>query len=374
MSKVRVCVLFTSGQIGGAERSLTRMVVASNRSALPVDYKVATLGNEGAWSAWARSLGLAALTFGARSSKDGVISVKALWRTVAWLRQAKPDVVYVIGIRAALYLRLLRPLLGNACIVHGIRSNYVPGSRWFLPLRRIERLLGRWVDLYIANSRAGGETLYRWMGVPRSKLRFIPNGIAMPSEPAKVSGNAPIAITVANISPVKNHSGYISAIAEIVEQTPDARFHFVGRDDMNGVVQRHAEQAGLQQAISFFGHRDDVDELLKHARVFVLPSLHEGMPTSVLEAMAHGLPVVGFAIESLEEIVSPGITGMLVPAGDHSALAQAVLHYLQNASDAEKAGAAGRARVKEQFTLHACAQAHADVFRQLKRCDEHSAR
>lgn len=363
---MKVCLLFTSGRIGGAERSLTRMVAASGTT--PVSYLLGSFGAGGPWSDWARSLGLQVETFGNAEDEDGRISIGAAWRALRWTCRNRPDVIYVVGIRASLYIRLMRPLLGRAQVVHGIRSNYVPTSPWFKSLRRIELLLSPFTSMYIVNSRSGAETLHRWMGVPWCKLKVIPNGVDVQATRKRPNDPAPrpdIVITVANISPVKNHLGFIETIKLVLAERPDVRFRLVGRDDMHGAVQAAVREAGLMDRVEFLGHRNDVDALLQDARVFALPSLHEGMPTSVLEAMSHGLPVVAFAIDGLLEVVESGETGLLAPVGDHPALAQALLHYLQNDSDAERAGLAGRARIEQEFTLEATANAHARTFSQL---------
>src|SRR5262249_9178980 len=103
--------------------------------------------------------------------------------------------------------------------------------------------------------------------------------------------------------------------------------------------------------VDFAGERGDVAERLAAADVFVLSSRSAGLPISVLEAMAAGLPVVGSDVGGLRELVVDGDTGLLVPAGDPQALADALLRLLSSPEERAAFGAAGRARAAELFGL-----------------------
>jgi glycosyltransferase involved in cell wall biosynthesis len=96
----------------------------------------------------------------------------------------------------------------------------------------------------------------------------------------------------------------------------------------------------------FLGHRDDVPAVLAAADVFVLPSRSEASPNSVIEAMAAGLPVVATSVGGIPELVTDGRTGRLVPPGDPSALAQALVDLLDHPGHAAELGRAARARIE----------------------------
>jgi glycosyltransferase involved in cell wall biosynthesis len=117
-------------------------------------------------------------------------------------------------------------------------------------------------------------------------------------------------------------------------------------------LEAQARALGVAERVRFLGHRDDVPELLAACDVFVLPSRYEGLPLSVLEAMAAAKPVVATAIEGTDEVVLHGETGLLVPPAAPSALAQGIRAVLADRALAARMGQAGRARVCREFSTN----------------------
>jgi L-malate glycosyltransferase len=136
--------------------------------------------------------------------------------------------------------------------------------------------------------------------------------------------------TVANFRKVKNHACLIKAFHRIAEAYPETRLLFVGRgfanapEDSEKEIKRLIKLLGLTARVIFAGYRNDVSSLLKAMDIFCLPSLAEGLPVSVLEAMASGVPVVGSDVSGIKEIVSSGETGLLFPSNDGGLLAKAL--------------------------------------------------
>ncbi|HQI49230.1 MAG TPA: glycosyltransferase, partial [bacterium] len=112
-----------------------------------------------------------------------------------------------------------------------------------------------------------------------------------------------------------------------------------------------AQQLGIAQAVDFLGSRSDVQDLLATFDVFILPSLWEGFPNVLLEAMASGLPVIATAVEGTVEMVVDGETGRLVPKEDAAALTAAMLELAGAPELRERMGREGRKRVEEHFSL-----------------------
>ncbi len=110
--------------------------------------------------------------------------------------------------------------------------------------------------------------------------------------------------------------------------------------------------------VHWLGHRNDVPALLKTADVLVLPSLWEGMPNVVLEAMAAGRAVIASAVEGSEDLVVPGETGWLIPPGDPEPLAAALLEAARDPQRRQSFGAAGRQRVEQLFSQKAVIAAY----------------
>lgn len=196
---------------------------------------------------------------------------------------------------------------------------------------------------------------------------MIYNGLeSLPADVPPLSERPLEVLTVANLNPRKGHREYLQVVREVLKAVPDAKFAFVGRDDMNGGVQRVIEEAGLSNHVRCEGFHADVSLWLRRARLMVLPSLWgEGCPTSILEGAAYGLPVVAYAIDGIPELIEDGVDGVVVSANKPEELVSSIVRILANPVRAKCMGIAGREKVANRFTLARCADEHAQTFYKL---------
>jgi len=361
----RLLIVFSSSELGGAERSLTRMALATKQT---ISYDLATLDGPGPWVDWCRSLGHSPVVLGADTAggPHGRFGLRAILRLLRLVRSRRYAAIYVIGLRAAFALRLAKPWLRGAQLVQGVRWNPDSDSRLDRVFRCIERYLGRFVDLYIANAQASADTLKRRCGVPAGKVRVVYNGLADLPQRVGNSERPLTVVTVANLNPRKGYVEYIGVIERVHARLPQVRFVFVGRDDMNGRIQQEIASRGLADTASWAGFAEDVGPRLRKARLMVLPSLWgEGCPTSILEGFAYNLPVVAYAIDGVPELIDAGRDGLLVAPGDSDALAAAIERLLEDPQLAQRMGDAGRDKVERSFTLARCVEQHIAAFAAL---------
>ena len=144
-----------------------------------------------------------------------------------------------------------------------------------------------------------------------------------------------------------------------------ARATVVGDGPQREDVADEIRRLGAEGTVDLAGERDDVADVLAAADVFVLPTLSEGLPMSVLEAMAAGLPVVAAAVGGVPELVDDGETGLLVPPGRPDALAAALGRLAADPALRRRLGAAGRRRAEAHFDIEACRRAHVELYREL---------
>ncbi len=360
--RLKVLLLFSSSALGGAERSLSRMALASQE----IDYLLATLHSEGPWCDWIRSQGREPLVLG-RGNLDGGFINGAFLRLIRHVRCHPVDVIYVCGARAALLLRLCRVFLPKLKLVHGVRWNPNSYSRLDLFFRLVERFTHRLVDGWITNSIIAKRTLVSRCGIPGVKVSVIYNGLdSLPAEVEQPGNRPKEVLTVANLNPRKGHREYIKVVQEVLSAIPDAKFVFVGRDDMNGEIHRAIEEAGLSDHVRCEGFQADVSPWFRRARVFALPSLwNEGCPTAILEAMSYSIPCVAFAIDGIPELVENGHQGVLLQSGDYSGMATAIIQILTDTSKAAKLGESGQERVHSHFRLADTAALHSLTFNKI---------
>jgi len=164
---MRVLILFSSSELGGAERSLSRMALAST----DIDYKLATIKGDGPWCDWVRALRHEPLVFGRGGSHGSGRISGAIFRLFLYLHSNPVDVVYVCGVRASLLIRLFYFIVPSTKIVLGIRWNPDSDSRLDSVFRFIEKTTGFLIDAWITNSQAAKVTLIRRCGVSEDCIR-----------------------------------------------------------------------------------------------------------------------------------------------------------------------------------------------------------
>ncbi len=163
------------------------------------------------------------------------------------------------------------------------------------------------------------------------------------------SGSKLIAVVANMYSRVKGHACLIEASRIVCRSVPSAKFVLIGDGAERRKLEQQVRQAGLEENFLFLGHRQDVPELLSCCDLSVLPSEAEAMPNSVLESMAAGLPVVATRVGGTPEIIVDGVDGLLVPPQDSQALAQAMLHVLQDADFARRLSRSGQEKMQTHF-------------------------
>jgi glycosyltransferase involved in cell wall biosynthesis len=171
----------------------------------------------------------------------------------------------------------------------------------------------------------------------------------------------PVVFTPARLHKQKRHSDLLKAAALV----PNALFVLAGDGPERGKLEELANRLGIASRVVFLGERNDVPKLLVCCDVFVLPSMYEGLPVSVLEAMAVGRPVVATAVGGTDEVVEDGVTGILVPPREPAKLAAEITRVCDDRALADSLSAAGKRRVRESFSSSSMVSGVLDVYEQL---------
>jgi glycosyltransferase involved in cell wall biosynthesis len=169
---------------------------------------------------------------------------------------------------------------------------------------------------------------------------------------------------VARIDGHKGHDDLLRAMAIMPASTP-VDLLIVGDGVERGNMERLAADLGLGSRVRFLGYRSDVDVILAAADFFVLPSLSEGMPMSILEAMAAGLPVVATAVGGVEEVVEHGRHGLIVPPGSPDELREAIMELAADEALRARLGAAARNRALGDFSMSRMVDRYEALYRDL---------
>ncbi len=295
----------------------------------------------------------------------------AVARVVGLLRRDEFDVIEAYGLKAGLVARAAAPLGGRPAVVIGIRSRHFsqgePGEVRTRVILALERILVRTVAAYDVNSSGARDFLID-AGFPGARFTVIPNGMDLPPAPANPTRTArPTIVCVARLVPLKRHHILLRGLAGLVREGSDLRCELIGYGPEEERLRRLVDDLGLRDRVAFLGRLGQAEILdrLTAADLFVLTSSYEGMPGSVLEAMACGLPVVATAVDGTREVVEDGVTGALVPAEDIGALTHALRRLLADPALRLRLGAAGRALVAERFSFERLIAAKSRLYQDV---------
>ena len=292
-----------------------------------------------------------------------------LWKL---LRRLKPAVLHSYNLAAVEYA-CTAALAGVPVRVHAEHGRDAGDPHG---LNRKHNLLRRGVTPFIDRYIPVSDDLQRWLrqvvGVPAAKTLMIANGVDTERfRPQVRASRAEFVIgTVGRIQDVKNHSGLIDAFIRLQEMLPNERnrlrLAIVGDGPLLGMIREKVRAAGLDDVVWLPGSRTDIAELMSGFDVFALPSIAEGTPVTILEAMASGLPVVASKVGGIPEIVGQQTTGLLVPPSDPAALAEALALYVKNPQLVARHGAAGRERVERSNSIAAMVAGYAGLYDTLR--------
>jgi len=212
-------------------------------------------------------------------------------------------------------------------------------------------------------------------GLPRTKVLTIDNGIDVSrfeniidtSEVQKTFGiktQQEIIGTIGRLSEEKGHFLFIEMARELLEDFPNLSFLIVGDGPLKEKLQKKVSELGLQEHILFTGIRSDIPEILSVIDIFVLPSLSEGLPMVLLEAMAAKKPVVATNVGAVPRVITHNETGIIVRP-DVRDLKDGVIVLLKDKTKAKRLGWKAYCKIKEQFSSTRMAQKYIEVYEQV---------
>ncbi len=267
----------------------------------------------------------------------------AALRLARELRSWRPQVVQTFLPASDLIGRAAAKLARAPAIVTSIRARNIDKPGW---LRWLDRRTMGWADRVVFNALAVVPFALDNEGVRDEQVVVIPNGVRTPEPvrpPAKDPGDPFVVGTVGRLRPQKDIGTLLRAAALLQDQVP-LTLWIIGDGELFPELEALTVSLELLGQVRFLGTRQDLYALYPQMDLYAHPALFEGMPNAVMEAMAHGLPVVATDIDGVRELIQDGRTGWLVPPGDPAALADRILAALK---DHEMASAAGRAAAEE---------------------------
>ena len=300
--------------------------------------------------------------------------VRAFGRVLALFFREVPDVVHThtakagaLGRLAALLFNATRRRRRRCVVVHTFHGHVLEG--YFGPVaervvRVLERTLALVTDRIVAISPIQSRDLatrFR-IGSP-AKIVTIPLGLQLDTlltlEPGAADDREELSIPrddvvigfVGRMVAIKSLPTLITSFAGIVQQQANVTLMLVGDGPLRREIEALALRLGVSSRVRFCGWREDLARVYATMDICALPSLNEGTPVALIEAMAAGRPVVATRVGGVPDVVDDGKTGLLVPAGDVESLTTAILGLARDAETRRRYGAAGREHVKLRYTV-----------------------
>ncbi|MBK1989590.1 glycosyltransferase family 4 protein [Sphaerospermopsis aphanizomenoides BCCUSP55] len=179
-----------------------------------------------------------------------------------------------------------------------------------------------------------------------------------------LSDNHRILLTVARLSSVKGYGDIIPIIDHITQEFPDIKFVWVGKGEQEQYLIQKLQENNLENKVLLLGHRADVHRLLKAADLFIFPSHLEGLPFSIIEAMAHNLPVIASDSSSIPELITDRENGLLFPTGNSPKLLEAIRWAIQHPDAMQEMSQKSLLRVNE-FSEERMVKETLDLFKKI---------
>jgi glycosyltransferase involved in cell wall biosynthesis/protein-tyrosine-phosphatase len=371
---IRVCHVMSADLWAGAEVQVA--TVASRLIQRPDVMLTAALFNDGPLATELDRLGVPVTVFSEKRHSAPRI-VEGLTRM---LRTHAVDIVHTHRYKDTMLGALAAGMAGVPHLLRTVHGRPEPMRGWasmrFRAYDTIDRAVLQWfADGMIAVSNGVADTLEP-LGSRYAPVVRLPNGINLdrvkPTRPRPairealgVTSDTPLIGAVGRLTPVKGLTYFLRAAQRILLKQPRARFLILGDGELRDELASEALALGLDGRCRFLGSRADVFDLVSGMDVFVMPSLDEGTPMALLEAMALGTPVVASNVGGIPDVVADRTTGLLVPVADADAIATACLTVLGNGALAGGMALRARDRVRTEFSHETNGDRLVDVYRSV---------
>jgi len=289
------------------------------------------------------------------------------------IRQENINVLHVHQYATSNFGRVAGKITGVPVVLH----IHGPDLHYPAYQKVADRLLANAVDRTLAVSESARQECIRNRSIRPEHIITLPNGVPLEKftpwtdeacqalrQQWSIPANSPVVGTITRLHKEKGNRFFMEAATQVLERVPEARFVLAGDGPLSEQLQALANKLGIEDNVTFTGFQENVVGLLSMFDVKVLPSLAEGHPQALLEAMAMGKAIVATTVGGMGEIITDGDDGYLVPPGDAQALAKKIIYLLQHTQERIRLGAAGY-RKSRDYSLETHVGKLESVYRQV---------
>ncbi len=288
-----------------------------------------------------------------------------LERMASLLRSNEIEILHTHGGVAGFYGRRAARKAKTPVVVHTLHGiHYLHYRNPFLvrAFKILERRFSRLTDAIVVVSEADRRAVLRNRLAPPGKIILIRNGIDLsrfapvrePEQKRRELGLEDVSAVIGTVARLHRQKGlqfFLPAVRLVRDKFAGVTALIAGGGELRTRLERQSRRLGLEGTVIFLGERNDISDLLSISDVFVLPSLWEGLPYAIVEAAALAKPIVATDIDGVREVIRDGETGCLVPPGDSSRLAEAILGLLSDKEKAMRLGTKAQEQIPSQFAI-----------------------
>lgn len=295
----------------------------------------------------------------------------AFLRVAERLRDQPVDVVHTHNTQPFIDAGLASIISSTPVLIHTDHARAFPDRKRYMIA---EHLLSWGAHKVVGVSEHTTANLRHWERISEAKLETIPNGIdgslfdaavdvAAVRHSLGVPLDVPLLALGARLAEQKGITYLLDAMARLEARQPKLHLVLAGDGPLRSALEAQANALGLSQRVHFVGVRLDMPDVLRASDIFVMPSLWEGLPMIILEALAGGVPIVASSVGGVPSAVIDGQTGSLVPAQDPDRLADALHHMLEDAEYRARCVVNGRRLFDDHFSAAAMARRYEALYR-----------
>ncbi|MFN8009329.1 MAG: glycosyltransferase [Terriglobia bacterium] len=376
----RILFVTTTTQVGGAEKIL--LAIAAHLHGKGVAVAVCSLKETGAYGKQLESLGIPVTSLGMpdQAGWRGILATLfALPGLIKQIRAFRPQIVHAFLFRANFLARIAASFCGVPVNISSIRIIEQDHPFYYM----LDRITSSLVTQYLAVSEQVKVATCNRSRIAPERILVIRNGIDLPANgfDGRLSEEASKAATmnygrdsilcgtVARLHPQKGIVYLLEAIKLLQPEFPRLELLIVGEGPERSALLDRAAALGISGQVLFAGHCHPPFPYLRKMKIFVLPSLYEGFPNALLEAMAVSVPIVATDVGGVSELVESGTHGLLVPPGSASVLAEAIRSLLLDPERAKQLAAAAFDRIQKEFSLQGMLKDYDDLYEKLLMTD-----
>lgn len=295
------------------------------------------------------------------------------FKLASMLKEDRIDIVHLHNSTAFFYGVLAGKIAGARRIVYTEHARDVSPN---ITVRIVDKILSYMTDRIVVVAEFLKWNLVQKEWIDPTTITTIYNGIDGDefirefdreeiTEELNISPASKIIGIVARLDRIKNHKCLIKAMKNVAALFPDALLLVIGDGPLRGELEELVSFERLHKNIIFLGTRNDIPRLLSVLDIFVLCSLSEGLPLTILEAMAAGKSIVATNVGGIPEIIQDGTDGIIIPSDDPDALADAILELIRDDRKRHDMGVKARIKFEERFTVQAMVESYEKLYERL---------